>query len=815
MHSLLWDVRFALRLMRRSPAFFGTLLAVLVAGIGATTAMFSIVECLLLKPLPYPQAEQLTMVWREDPRVHNGPTSIPNFLDWKEQASTFESMTAIDTKSFSLSSDGAKPESVSAALVSGDFFPMLRIHAQRGRLLQPEDDRVGGPKVAVVSASLWHRRFGSDADLVGKSLVLSGEPYTVVGIAPEGFRLSSPHSDRADIWTPLAASLADYAANKQSGRGNSFLLVYGRRRAGISLQEAQVQMIAISGDLERAYPGANSKRGVALQDLHDALVGSSRSSVWVLFTAVALVFVIVCSNVANLLLTRAQSRRAEMAARAAIGATPGRLARQVVTETVVVFLLGSLGGAVAARWLVDRLASGIIDGAGASTIDIRVDAVALTFSVVTCLICGIVFGLVPALSIARVDPQTVLKESAARAGVGRSQRRVRSALVVAQVALACVLLVGSGLALRAFDRVASTSPGFAPEDLATAWISLPELKYSEDARAVAFVRDVMAKVAAQPGVQAVTVNNCLPMGGSNWNSSFKIEGRPAWPRGDEPNLERNDVTPGYFAAMGIPLLRGRDFTDADRAEGRPVMIVSQATAERFFPGEDPIGHRVDWGESDDDEKPVWREIIGVAGDVRRRGLDEPVAVEGYAPFAQHPDRYLSLVARAAHPEVLMQALPGLVAEVDPQQAVSSRRLMSELVSDSVGTQRHVALLLATFAAVALLLSTLGVFGLVSYATSQRRREIGIRMALGSTPEGVVGLVVNGGLRLVGTGLVLGLAGAVMLGRVLSARVPGVTAFDLAVYAAIPAILGFAGTIACLLPAWRAVRIPPASALRYE
>jgi putative ABC transport system permease protein len=815
MHSLLWDVRFAFRLIRRAPAFFATLLAVLVAGIGATTAMFSIVESLLLKPLPYPHPEQLTMVWREDPRVHHGPTSILNFLDWKQRATTFESMAAIDTISLSLSSEGAKPESVPSAQVSGDFFPLVGVQALRGRLLQPEDDRVGGARVAVVSASLWHRRFGSDPDLVGKTVVLSGEPYTVVGIAPEGFRLSSPHSSRTDVWTPLAVSLAGYAKDLQSGRGNSFLQVYGRRKAGVSLELAQSEMTSISEDLQREHPGSNAKKGVLLESLHDALVSTSRSGVWVLFAAVALVFVIVCSNVANLLLTRAQSRRAEMAARAAIGATSTRLARQVLTETVVVFLIGALGGAVAARWLVDLFASGIVDSAGAKTIDIRVDAVALLFCVVTCLVCGVVFGLVPALGIARVEPQTVLKESASRVGVGRSQRNVRSALVVAQVALACVLLVGSGLALRAFQRVASNSPGFDPGDLATAWISLPDVKYADDVRTAAFVRDAMEKIAAQPGVQGVTVNNSLPMGGSNWSSSFSIEGRPHWPRGDEPNLERNDVPPGYFATMGVPLLRGRDFTDADRADGRPVMIVSQATAERFFPGEDPVGHRIDWGDSDDDDKPIWREIVGVVGDVRRNGLDRPVVAEGYTPYVQHPDHFFAVVARTPRANELLQALPGLIAEVDPLQAVRSRELMSEVVADTIYTQRHVALLLACFAAAALLLATLGVFGLVSYSTSQRRREIGIRMALGSTPEGVVGLVVNGGLRLVGAGLVLGLAGAVLLGRVLSARVPGVTAFDLAVYLAIPALLGLAGLLACLVPAWRAVRITPASALRYE
>jgi putative ABC transport system permease protein len=815
MHSILSDVRFAIRLMRRGPGFFATLLAVLVAGIGATTAMFSIVESLLLKPLPYPHPEQLTMVWATQPLVDPSPVSIADFLDWRAQATTFDGMAATEYAAFSLSSEGAKPEGLAGANVSGDFFPVLGIQPLYGRLLTPEDDRVGGARVAVVSASLWHRRFGSDPNLVGRTVTLNSQAYTILGVAPEAFRYSGPYSNGCDVWTPLAVTHPDYARESTTERGSHFLNVFGRRRPGVSLEQAQAQLSAIARTIELAYPESNTKVGVHLVDLHDALVGTSRSGVWVLFAAVALVFVIVCSNVANLLLTRAQSRRAEMAARAALGATPARLARQVVTETLVVFLLGSIGGTIAARWLVDLFASGIVDRGGAATIDIRVDAVALLFSVATCVVCGILFGLVPAFSIARVEPQTVLKESATRAGVGRSQRAVRSGLVVAQVALACALLVGSGLALRAFAKLASTPPGFDPDNLATARIVLPESKYVADDQVVAFYRDAMAKIAAQPGVQAVGADSTLPMAGSNSNGSFTIEGRPMWRPGERPILERNIVTPGYFATMGIPLLRGRDFTDADRRDGRLVVVISQATADRFFPGEDPIGHRISWGDSEDDDKPFWREIIGVVGDVRRRGLDEPVSAESFAPLAQVANRWMTVVARSPRGEALLHALPALVAEVDPQQAVVGREMMSERVADSIGSQRYIALLLATFAAAALVLATLGVFGLVSYATGQRTRELGIRMALGATQGGVVGLVLRGGLRLVAAGLGIGLVCALVVGRVLAARVPGVEPFDLTVYAAIPAVLGMAGLLACVVPAWRAVRIPPASALRYE
>jgi putative ABC transport system permease protein len=815
MTHILFDVRFALRLVRRGPAFFATLLAVLVAGIGATTAMFSIVNSLLLQPLPYAHPEQLTMVWATQPLVDPSPTSIADFLDWKAQATTFDRMSAMNHEGFSLTSEGARPEPLAGASVTGDFFPLLDVKALHGRLLGPDDDRAGGPRVAVVSAALWRRRFGSEPGLVGRTILLDAIPHTVVGVGPEGFRFSGPYSDGVDVWTPLAVTYADYAKASTAERGSHFLNVIGRRKPGVSLASAQAQLTSIAKSLAVAHPDTNTRVGIRIEDLHDALVGRSRTGVWVLFAAVALVFLIVCANVANLLLTRAQTRRGEMAARAALGATSARLAAQIVTETVVVFLLGAAGGALVSRWLVDLFASGIIDSGGASTIDIRVDAVALLFSIGVCLGCGLFFGLVPALAVSRVVPQAVLKESAARAGISRSQRAVRGGLVVAQVAVAFTLLVGSALALRAFAKVAAVPPGFDASDLATARIVLPGAKYADDGRAAAFYEDVLARVAAHPGVHGAAANSALPMAGSNSNGSFEIEGRPAWQPGERPVLERNIITPGYFATMRIPLLRGREFTDEDRREGRLVMIVSQATAERFFPGVDPIGHRVDWGDREDEEAHEWREIVGVVADVRRRGLASPIAAESYVPLAQHANRWMIVVARSPRAEALLQELPGIVQSVDPDQAVSSRRLMADRLADTIGSQRYVALLLGAFALASLFLATLGIFGLMSYATTARTRELGLRMALGSTPEAAIALVMKGGLRLLAAGLGLGLVIALLAGRVLASRVEGVAAFDLPAYAAIFVILGVAGLLACLIPAWRAVRIPPASALRYD
>lgn len=810
---LLSDARFTLRLLRRSPAFFATLLLVLAAGIGANTAMISIVESLLLRPLPYPDPGQLTVVWRTDPQLAEAPASVPDFLDWRASATDFEHMAALEYTAVSLASDGAATEAVYGARVSADFFPALGVRALYGRLLGPDDDRVGGPPVAVIGAALFERRFGGDPAIVGKTISLDSVPFTVVGVAPRTFTFRGPRGDGGEIWTPLAATSAVYAHNQEL-RGSHFLDVIGRRKPGVSLAQAQAQLSAVARRLEERYPNDNARKGVLLVELHDALVQSSRSSVWLLFAAVGLVFVILCANVANLLLARAQSRRAEIALRAALGATPARLVGQVVTETAVVFGLGAAGGLVIARWLIDLFADGLVEGGGARTIAIQLNPVALGASICVSLACGMIFGLVPALAVSRVAPHAVMKEDAARAGVGQRQHVARNVLVVAQVALAFALLVGSGLVARAFARTAAIDPGFDAEGIATARLILSDVKYADGARATRFYDDVLQRVAAEPGVLSVAANSTLPMGGSNSSGSFRVEGRAPWPPGEGPNLERNVVTPGYFTTMGIPILRGRDFDASDHADARRVVVVSQAVVDRFFPGEDPIGRRIAFGDVSLEE-PRWREIIGVVGDVRRRGLDEAIAIESFVPLAQEPNRWMFVVARTRDPQGLLRRLQALVQPLDPEQAISNPRTMEERVARSISSQRYLAVLLVAFAFAALFLATLGLFGVMSYVTGQRTRELGIRIALGAPPRAVIGLVVKSGARLVGLGLAIGLALALVGGRLLANRVPELASFDPVIYGAIPLILGITGMMSCLVPAVRAVRIPPAIALRYE
>jgi putative ABC transport system permease protein len=817
--TTLHDARFGLRLLKRSPAFGATLLAVLILGIGATTAMFSLVSSLLLRPLPYPHPEELTILWTTQLQADPSPASYPDFRDWRAQATTFSFMAAMEYDRANLSSASEKPDAVPSADVTGDFFHVLGASAARGRLLDLDDDRVDGPKVAVISSSLWRQRFASDPGIVGRTITLNAVQFTVVGVVQEGFRFAGPYSTGVDIWTPMAVSRRNYKEMAES-RGSHSIHVIGRRRPGVSLQEAQAQMTSIAKSLEAQYPDENLHIGVRIVGLHDELVGTSRKGIWILFGAVALVFLVMCANVSNLLLARAASRRSEMAARAALGATRGRMIRQLITETLAAFFVAAVLGSVLAHWLVDLFAAGLVHSGGAFTINIKVDAVALGFAIGISLLCGLIFGLVPAREAARVDPHAVLKESGARDTGGRSQRFVRGALVIAQVALAFALLVGGGLALRAFMRTASTPIGFEATNVVVAKVDLPAAKYASDEKQAAFFQTTLDRIAAQPSVVSVSATSALPMDGSNWNGSFRIEGKPPWPVGSRPWLERNVVAPGYFKTMGMPLLRGRDFDATDVRGGRRVMIISQAMAERYFPGEDPIGKRVDWGirTGEDEAKSEWREVIGIVGDVRKRGQSREIPDESYVPFQQLTVPWMTFVVKTAgrpQTDAVFQSIPETILSVDPEQALFSRKTLDEVVAASLGPERFTTILLGSFAAAALLLATLGIFGLVSYTTNQRTRELGIRLALGSSPERIIGVVMRDGMRLLAIGLGLGLLGAFFVGRMIANNVSGATSFDVMIVIVIAAILGIAGTIASLLPALRAIRISPAMALRYE
>lgn len=808
--SFLSDVRFAQRLLYRAPLFSLTLLGVLVAGIGATTAMFSIAESLLLRPLPYERPEELTMVYKTfDPVSQTWPASYPDFKDWQTDNKSYRALAASTGRAFSLSQPGKSAVAVDGADVTGDFFDIFELKPLRGRFLGPDDDRAGAAPVCVISADLWKNQLGGDPNVIGTTLMLNTMPFTVIGIAPEGFHFRAPHQ-RSNVWVSLAKDFED--RQEQLGRGSNFMLVVGRRRAGVSKDAAQADMSAIAASLAARYPNEDSHRGINVVDLHEATVGGARESILVLFGAVTLLFLVVCANVASLLLARGATRRGEMAARAALGATRAQLVVQLVTESTVVFLLGGVGGAAIASLLVKSFGDAVLLHGETTNMTMQVDGVALAFAVGIALVCGIAFGLAPALATSRVEPYAVLKESAAQAGVNRSQRAIRGGLVVAQVAVAFALLVASGIALRTLKKTAEMPPGFDAENVVIAELALPGAKYNDRTKQQTFYETFLHRLGKIPGVESAGINCQMPMNDSNSNGWFAIEGKPPWPPNEGPMLERNTISNDYFKTLHIPILRGRAFNEKDRSDSRPVMIISEEAANRFFPGEDPVGKRIDL----QDGPMGYREIVGVAGNVRRWSLAEPPAAESFVPIMQDEDRWIAVAVRASSiGPALSDEIRAAVTEVDSDIATQSIVPLQEIVDSTIARQRILALLLGAFAIAGLVLSTLGLFGLVSYSTSQRTRELGLRMALGSSPSAVVGLVVRGGAKLVGLGLAIGLVGALALGRTVAAHIAGAASFDPLVYGTIPVVLGLAGLLSCALPAWRAARIPPSSALRYE
>jgi len=785
---LVADLRFALRLLWRRPGFTVAVVTLLSLGIGATTAMFSLVEAMVWRPLPYPQADQL-MVMREY-------VSFSEFMAVKEHGAGLEAVAVSELGNANLADKGTPAEYVIGAKVSADFLGMLGARAQRGRMLEESDSAPASPRVAVISARLWRDRFGADPQMVGRVVFLDGVEHSVVGVLADGFRFVR-FAGQGDVWTPLRVGPP---GDPRRDRARSLALLM-RRKSDVRLEEARIRIMA-----------AGIKE-VTLRDLRAALSGDSRDAVWILFAAVAFVHLVVSANVANLLLTHAASRRGEMALRVALGATRARLIRQLVAEATLQFLLASVAGFALAHGLVDRLSEVILDGE-ARTIPHPVDVQAFAFSVGTCLLLGMLIGLGTGLATSAVMPQSALKEAGARVTGSGSHARARTALVVLQIALAVSLLIGAGLMVRYFVQVATTTPGFEPKALATATVQFSGGTTIDKDRLDPFYRAVLARLAAEPGVVSVGATTALPMGPDGYAMTLpEVEGR-APPAPDSADyIEQTSVTPGYFRTLRLPILRGRDFTEADVRDGTPVMIINQRTAERYFPGEDPIGRRMRAVGAMAPSQ--MHEIVGVVGNLHQLRLGDPIHAATYLPFAQGPKPGMSVVARAENPEVVLRALPELVRRVKADQAVTEMATMEQLMADRLQQGRWFTALALILAVTALVLASVGLYGLVSHSTAQRTRELGIRMALGATREAVAGLVLREGLVLTAGGLALGIGGGFAIGRVLAQHIAGVTAFDRLVYLAIPALLGLASVVACAAPAWRAVRVAPASALRYE
>ena len=814
--AFLQDVRYGARLLARNKGFTAVAVLTLALGIGANTAIFSVVNELLLHPLPYPGAERIVMLWEVSPEgTRQNPISPANFRSWVEQSTVYESIAAFTDRRYNLTgnhpSEG-EPEEVAVQIATPELFRVLGVEPFLGRALTPEDALPDAPDVAVLSHGFWMRRFGGDRGLIGRTIMLNGSPFTVVGILPPGFqwhiRQMSNTTKPSEIWVALGLS-----ADQPSWRGRHLLAV-ARLKPGVSFERAGAELNAIAARYAIETPRFNKGYSADVIPLREQFVGKVRPALLVLFGAVGFVLLIACANVVNLLLSRAAAREKEIMLRTALGARRVRVIRQLLTESLLLAALGCALGLLLAAWGIRALVA-ISPGDLVNLEGVGLNFQVLALTVAVSLVTGVLFGLAPAVEATRMNLGDALKEGGKGAG-GHSARssRLRGALVVAEVALALVLLAGAGLLIKSFLRLQGIDPGFKRDNVLTMVMRLPGARYSENQQMVDFYRQAGERLRALPGVLDAGMVNYLPLyGGLGARTDFTVEGRPLPPDGEGPGTDVRVTDASYFRAMGIPLLRGRGFTEGEMSEARHVVLINESMARQHFPGEDPIGKRITVSMS---AEPAPTEIVGIVGDVRYESLVDEAYPTVYMPIPELTYPFMTLVLRTGgDPLSIAPAVRKALREIDPDQPVSDVRTMDEVMSATVSRARFNTLLLGLFAGLATLLAAIGIFGVMNYSVTLRTREIGLRMALGAKPGQVLMLVLRQGLVLTAIGIAAGLAGALALTRVMSGLLFGVGSTDPSTFAAIVLLLTFVSLIACYLPARRATRVDPQIALRYD
>lgn len=804
METFLQDIRYGFWLLFRQPGFTVVALLTLTLGIGATTGIFSILNAVLLQPLPYSRSDRLVMVWESLPKkgVSQSIVSAPNFKDWVEQNQSFESMAAYSNRSYILSGTD-ESEKVLGVAATASLFPLLGINPNYGSVFLPQDENPGRNQVVILSYGLWRRRFGSDTGVLGSAITINNVKHTVVGIMPPDFEFPV-QPEKAELWVPLFLDLG------QADRRSHNYHVVARMKPNVTLEQARADMNIIARRLEQQYPDSNTGWGVNIITLQDHIVGKIRLSLLVMFGAVCLVLLIACANIANLLLARSTVRQKEVAIRAVLGASRPRLIRQMLTESLLLSLFGSGLGLAFAYWGVKLLVA-----VGPENIlrvrVISIDWRVLGFTLLVALVTGVIFGLAPALQATKANLNEWLKEGSGRATANPIRSRMRNLLVVFEVAMALMLLIGSGLMIKSFIRLQRVEPGFNPENILTAEISLPGSKYRELHEIATFYQQTLNRIAGLPGVQSASVTQALPLSGNNNNLTVVIKGS-SFPNGQYPSADYRSVGPDYFRTMGIQTLSGREFSDKDVADTPLVAIVSETMAKRFFPGENPIGKRLFMG----DGIQVWREIIGVVRDVKHFGLDRESTAEMYVPYLQRPWPNMTLTLRCANdPMSLSAAVRNQIRQVDKEQAASNIRTMEQVLSNSVSQRRFNLLMLSAFAAVAIALAVIGIYGVISFSVMQRTHEIGVRMALGARQIDILKLVLGEGLTLAVIGMVIGIIGGVAFSRIMSTLLYGVSPTDLSVFVSVSLALVGIALAACYFPAQRAISIEPIVAIRSE
>ena len=814
MENLIQDIRYGLRMLLKSPGVSIVATIALALGIGANTAIFSVVNAVLLRPLPFPDSDRLMSVWETDYQrgQTRGSSSYLNFVDWRDQNHVFEHMSSFHDSDFIMTGRG-EPARLQGAVVNANLFTLLGVAPVLGRGFLPDEDKPNeNGRVVVLGQSLFQKRFNSDASIVNQPVTLDGKSYTVIGVMPGSFEFPI-QNEPVDLWTTVAVD-ASGESPITNQRGAHYMQVIARLKPNVTKEQAQAEMTTIAARLEKQYPDTNSRKGIMVEPTLNGLVGDVRPALLILLGAVGCVLLIACANVANLLLARAMVRHKEMAIRSALGASRSRVLRQLLTESVLLALAGGSLGLVLAVWWSD-----VLIALGKSDIpramQVGLDWRVLGFTLALSLLTGIVFGLVPALHSSKPQLTESLKEGGRGSSEGARRNRVRNTLVVTELAIAVVLLVGAGLLIQSLWRLRQVSPGFNAQNVLTFSLAVPEVKYPTEKQSQ-FFSDLTTRISSLPGVQSSSCILPLPLSGDRFSLSFEQEGKPI-AKGDQPSADFFNIGIGYFRAMGIPLLKGRDFDDRDRHKSTQVIIVSDTFARRFFPDEDPIGKHIKPGISTfDNEKPSMREIVGVVGDVRNRSLSTEPRPAFYVPQTQTPFSQMTVVVRTiGDPHSLMTAINKEVASSDPDLPVFSVKTLEEYMSASVAAPRFNTTLLTLFASVALILTIVGLYGVMSYSVAQRTNEIGIRMALGAQTRDVLRLIVGQGFKLVLIGLAIGLVGALALSRLLASLLFGVGAKDPLTFAAVAVVLGTIGVLACYLPARRAARVDPLVALRYE